>query len=248
MANMIDLSIVIPVHNEHDRLWPGVETLYDYLLHGNWLNIKYEVILVENGSTDDTLTHARLAARQFPHLHVFSIPKAGKGLAVSYGVMEAKGSYILMSDIDWSVPPNWIPHFWARRDPNVILIGDRELPASARYNEPWQRHLAGRVFNWLTQWLLLPGLYDTQCGFKMFPGSAAVRLFGMLNPENSGWAFDVEVLYYAKQLGYTIEPQPVPWLYDGNSRIKLGRDALEMVKQLWRIRRQNAAKDILQNT
>ena len=103
-----------------------------------------------------------------------------------------------------------------------------------RYHEPPYRHLVGRVFNTMVRWLALPGLQDTQCGFKCFTGQVAQAVFS--RQTMTGWAFDVEVLFIARRLGYRIIEVPIPWFYNPESRIRLVRDSYRMAIDLLTIR------------
>jgi hypothetical protein len=115
-----------------------------------------------------------------------------------------------------------------------IAIASREAPGAVRYDEPPSRHLIGRVFNWLVRVLLLHGLQDTQCGFKCFRADVAEKVFPLVTI--SGWTFDVEALFIARRMGYSIVEVPIPWYYDANSKVRVGRDALQMGTDLLRIR------------
>ena len=116
----------------------------------------------------------------------------------------------------------------------AIAIGSREAPGAVRYNEPYYRHLSGRVFNTLVRWLALPGLQDSQCGFKCFRGDIAEEIFPLQT--NTGWAFDVEVLFIARQRGYRIVEVPIPWYFNSDSQIRMLRDSWRMVRDLLLIR------------
>lgn len=232
---MIDLSIVIPLHNEAARLSRSIERLYSYLACAP---MQTEVILVENGSTDNTAD----IMQRYKNTRRYSLPVRGKGIAVRYGMLQARGRWRMMADCDWSMPPDWITAFWDARRLGSVLIGSREASNAIRVGEPWKRHAAGRVFNSLVQ-TILPGIRDSQCGYKMFFGPAALDIFGLQTL--SGLSFDVEILYIARRLGYATHEIPVYWVYDPDSRVRLVRDSLAMARDILTIRR-NASQGIYQ--
>jgi dolichyl-phosphate beta-glucosyltransferase len=122
-----------------------------------------------------------------------------------------------------------------------VVIASREAPGAVRYNEPFYRHFGGRLINWMIRLLALPGLQDTQCGFKCFRASAAETLFRRLTL--TGWSFDVEVLYIARQLGMRIAELPIPWYFNPESKLNLVQDSFKMVSDLLTMRR-NARKGL----
>ena len=194
-----------------------------------------EVILVENGSHDRTLEIAQAFRADFPDLHIYQEVQPGKGLAVRKGMLAARGEYRFMCDVDFSMPVAEINHFL----PPLLndygaAIASREAPGARRYGEPIYRHLVGRVFNTLIRLIALPGLQDTQCGFKCFRAEVAEEVFR--RQTLGGWSFDVEVLFIARQLGYRIVEVPIPWHYHPGSKISVLRDSGRMAFDLIKIR------------
>ena len=227
------LSIVIPAHNEESRL-PG--TLEQVFLFLSQQNFSAEVIVVENGSSDRTYEIARRFAKDHPTLRVIQNDWRGKGLAVQRGVKEAKGEYVFLCDADLSMPIEEIGKFLPPQLQNMdIAIASREAPGSVRYNEPYYRHLTGRVFNTLIRWLVLPTLQDTQCGFKCIRAEVARDIFRYQTL--TGWAFDVELLFIARRHGYSIVEIPIHWYFNADSKISVFRDSLRMFLDLLAIRR-----------
>ena len=226
------LSLVIPAHNEAARL---PRTLPGALAFVEAQPYAAEVIVVDNASTDETRDIAEREARSHPVLRVLAEPQRGKGAAVRTGALAARGEYIFFADADFSMPAAEIANFLppVRHDFDVA-IGSREAPGAVRYDEPQLRHLMGRAFNWLVQLLLLPGLHDTQCGFKCFHRPAAEAIFS--RQRSIDWTFDVELLYIARRLGYRIVEVPIHWRYEENSRIHPWRDAARMAWGLARLR------------
>jgi len=196
----------------------------------------WEIHIVENASTDDTLAMARELARDMANLHVTHLDERGKGLAVKTGMLLAAGEYRFFADVDLSMPIEEIDHFLPPHLPNMdVAIASREISGAVRYGEPSNRHLTGRVFNTLVRWLALPGLQDTQCGFKCFRGQVASEVFS--RQTMSGWSFDAEVLVITRKLGYTIHEVPINWYYNADSRVRLLRDSTRMLLDLFKIRR-----------
>jgi len=227
------LSIIVPVFNEEVRLPGALEKLRAYLAEAPY---RAEVIVVENGSSDRTLEIAHAYQQEMPNLRVIQELRRGKGLAVRSGMLAAQGSFRLFCDVDFSMPVEQITRFLPpNTNPRDVVIGSREAPGAVRYNEPAYRHLTGRVFNTIVRWLALPGLQDTQCGFKCFPEEVAERVFPLQTM--TGWAFDVEVLFVARRMGYHIVEIPIDWYFNADSRVSVLRDSLRMASDLIAIRR-----------
>ena len=160
----------------------------------------------------------------------------GKGWAVRRGMLDASGEFRFMCDADLSMPINEISRFLPPTlDAFDIAIASREAPGAVRYNEPAYRHWGGRAVNLMIRLLALPGLHDTQCGFKCFRAEAAQRLFNCQTLY--GWSFDVEILYLARLVGYRILEIPVPWYFDPESKVRAVPDALRMGRDLLSVRR-----------
>ena len=226
------LSIIIPVYNEERRLPRTIEQALQFLSQQSY---SAELILVENGSQDHTIEIARAYAARHPQIRVIQEPARGKGLAVRRGMLEANGKYRFMADADFSMPPQEINRFL----PPILLdsdvtIASREAPGAVRYGEPAYRHFFGRIFNLMIRILALPEFNDTQCGFKCLRAEVAEDVFQ--NQTLTGWAFDVEVLFIARQRGYRIVEVPIPWYFNADSKVHMVRDSLEMGRDLLRIR------------
>lgn len=227
------LSIVIPAHNEEQRLPQTLEQVAGFL---NQQPYTGEIVVVENGSSDRTLEIAREHARHIPYLRVLHSDQRGKGLAVRMGMLAARGAYRFFADADLSMPIAEVNRFIPPALPGVeVAIGSREAPGAVRYDEPQYRHLTGRVFNTIVRILALPGLEDTQCGFKCFRGDIADEVFALQTIP--GWSFDVEVLFIARRRGYRIVEVGIPWYYNAGSKVRVVRDSLRMFLDLLNIRR-----------
>ena len=227
------LSIIIPAYNEAERLPPTLASIDAFLATQDY---SAEVLVVENGSSDDTLAIARSHQARMPYLRVFTESARGKGLAVRRGMLEAQGAYRFLCDADLSMPIEQVNRFLPPVLENVaVAIGSRELPGSQRHGEPAYRHLIGRVFNAMVRWLVLPGIQDSQCGFKCFTAEAADAVFP---PQTmGGMSFDAEVLFIARQKGYSVAEVAIDWYFDPDSRVRLVQDSLRMAFDLMAIRK-----------
>jgi dolichyl-phosphate beta-glucosyltransferase len=223
-------SIVIPAHNEQNRLPSTLEKIFHFLKDQSFSS---EVIVVENGSTDNTHALAQQFARQHENLRVLQSEK-GKGAAVQRGMLAAKGDYRFMCDADLSMPVEEILKFIPPKLQDFdIAIASREARGAVRYNEPSYRHWGGRGINFIVQTLILPGLNDTQCGFKCFRGEVAEDIFSRQTLH--GWSFDIELLYIARRQGYRVVEIPIHWYHFSDSKVSALRDAVDMIKDIFRI-------------
>ncbi len=224
----IPLSIVIPAYNEAHRLPASLELARAFL---NASGLRAEVVVVDDGSEDNTVAVIEEAQRAWPDLKLLRQAHAGKGAAVRRGVSQAGGEQIALADADFSMPITEFRRFMpdALGDYD-IAIASREAPGARRYGEPEYRHIMGRVFNRLVQWLLLPGIEDTQCGFKFLRREVARDIIGQLTID--GWGFDVELLFIARRHGYQIREIGVPWRYGSDSRVSPLRDTLTMIRDI----------------
>lgn len=226
------LSLIIPAFNESARLPDTLKQIDTFLSRQDF---PYEILVVENGSSDDTLGIARRLQDSIRYLSVFHEEKRGKGWAVKRGMLAAKGDYRFICDADLSMPIEEILRFIPPQLKDVpIAIASREAPGAVRYDEPEYRHLVGRLFNFLVRVLLLRGLNDTQCGFKCFRADAAESVFPLVTI--TGWTFDVEALFIARKAGFAIHEVPIPWYYKAQSRVKVMRDSFQMGLDLLKIR------------
>ena len=226
------LSVVIPTYNEAQRIDTTIETVLAYLGNQQYPS---ELLIVNDGSTDDTSTRAGRWLKTSAQLRVIDIPHAGKASAVRKGVAEAKNDLIVFTDADLATPIAFLEPFRAAiADGHDVVIGSREGAGAHRIGEPALRHFMGRVFNGLVRALLLPGIQDTQCGFKMFTRQAATDLFRSSrlyagDERATGarvTAFDVELLVIARRRKYAIEVIPVTWTFGENSKVSPVRDTI----------------------
>ena len=226
------LSVVIPAFNEAGRIQRTLDELREVLpTLAEW----WEIRVVDDGSSDGTADVVSRAAREDGRVLLQAEPHRGKGGAVRAGLMAAQGNLRFMCDADLSMPAAELRRFMPIVPASCdIAIGSREVPGARRVGEPVHRHRMGRVFNGLVKTLALPGIEDTQCGFKMFSASA-VRAICPLMTLN-GWAFDLEMLFIARRLGLRIVEVPIEWHYRDQSRISPLRDSIRMTRDLLKIR------------
>jgi dolichyl-phosphate beta-glucosyltransferase len=225
----VRLSVVIPAFNEHRRL-PGTVNHVRRYLAGRSHN--YELILVDDGSTDETLHYMRELAHEWPAVRVVTLtPNRGKGRAVTEGIRVARGDLVLFSDADLSTPIEELPKLEQAVEAGAdVAFGSRGAPGAREVNQPFYRQVMGRTFNVLVQLLVLPGFHDTQCGFKLFRNTAARELFASIRTE--GFAFDVEVLWRARQARYRVVEVPVRWLNSDSTRVSPLRHSVQMLRDL----------------
>lgn len=236
MMPFIDLSIVVPAFNEAQRILPTLERLHRYL---SAQPLRYEIVVVDDGSTDNTVGVVTLAMARIPHLSVErQMPNRGKGAAVRRGMLAARGQIRVMCDADGSMPPEQLPRLLA-----PIIGCQAEISIGSRYaagaksdvKQPLYRVLWSRLANRVIQRSLVPGVRDTQCGFKAFTAEAARELFryGRID----GWAFDLEILALAKRRGLGITEVGVEWTDDRRSRVNPLKDMWKVVREALTIRR-----------
>lgn len=218
------LSIIIPAHNEENRLPSTLEQIFAFTQVQTYSS---EVLVVENGSIDKTLEVAQSYQRHHPDLIVLKETGRGKGLAVRKGMLTAGGKYRFMCDADLSMPIGEVNRFLPPEiDDFDVVIGSREASGATRFNEPGYRHWGGRGVNLMIRLLALPDLRDTQCGFKMFKGQVAEDLFE--NQTLTNWSFDIELLYIARMRRYKIKELPIPWYFNPETKLSPLKDALRM--------------------
>jgi dolichyl-phosphate beta-glucosyltransferase len=228
------LSIVIPCYNEEQRLPRTIEQIERYLA-GKGLS--YELILVDDGSTDGTRKIMDAAAERNRSVRLEALPhNRGKGRALAEGVAAARGAEILVTDADLSTPIEELDKLMAElRKGAGVAIASRALRGSrVEVSQPIYRVLMGKAFNLLVQAVLLPGVWDTQCGFKLFRGDIAHEVFAELTTD--GFGYDPEVLYRAKKRGEKIAEVPVVWRNSAPTKVSPIKSSLDMFRHVLRIR------------
>ena len=231
------LSVVIPAYNEESRIESTLEQVHAYLTAQDYT---WEIVVADDGSTDGTAHMVSACSVGREGIRLLRLEHRGKGWAVQQGMLSATGVYKFLSDADLSMPVEhlgrFLPPVTGEAD---IAVGSRELPGSRRIGEPAHRHLMGRVFNLLIQALALPGIRDTQCGFKCFRSESTTVLFE--EQTLAGFAFDVELLYLARKRELSIREIAIDWYYREGSKVRPVQDTLSMawdvLKIRWRFRK-----------
>jgi glycosyltransferase involved in cell wall biosynthesis len=227
------LSLVIPAFNEAARLPATLDALAAYFA-GQPYGV--EVLVVDDGSADATAEEARARAVEWPAVRLLRLPHRGKGHAVRAGVLAARGEYIFLCDADLSMPIAELGKFLPERMRDCeIAIASREGPGARRFDEPVARHLMGRVFNAAVRLLVLPGIQDSQCGFKCLRGEAGRALAAAQTLD--GWGFDVEWLALARHWGFRMAEVPIHWYCAASSRVHPLRDSWAMLRDVLTVRR-----------
>lgn len=227
------LTIIIPAYNEERRLPTTLPQVADFVEAQDY---PAEILVVDNASTDRTSDVVRAVAAEHPIISLLYQPIQGKGAAVRKGMLEGRGEYLFICDADLAMPIKEVNKFLPPTLSDYdVAIASREAAGAIRYNEPWYRHLMGRVFNLLVRLLAVPGIQDTQCGFKCLRREAARDIFTIQKID--GWAFDVEILHIARRRGYRIVEVPIHWYYGEGSRVSPIRDSINMLVEVLHIRR-----------
>lgn len=229
-----DLSIIVPALDEEARLEP---TIRDAVAFCRREGRAFEVIVVDDGSRDGTSALVVRLAEELKELRLIRLAENhGKGYAVRSGVVNSRGRAVLLTDADGATPIGEIVRLEsAIRDGADVAIGSRGIAAEGvRVRAKLYRHLIGRVFHRLVEFLAVRGVHDTQCGFKLFTGAVAHDLFSRMRM--SGFSFDVEVLLMAQRRGYRIAEVPVNWTHQPGSKVNLAWDSLRMARDLVVIR------------
>ncbi len=226
------LSVVIPAYNEEQRIRSTLDQVTRYLSTQAY---SWTVLVVDDGSADATASIVETFAHDQPHVELLSVPHRGKGSAVKAGMLHATAQYRFLCDADLSMPIEQLDRFLppALTDYDIAL-GSREIPGAHRFDEPRRRHLMGRLYNSITRTLAVPGVRDTQCGFKCFRGTVADRLFPL--QRTSGFGFDVEILYLARRMGLRLVEVPIDWYHRANSKVRPLQDGFTMTADIFRVR------------
>jgi len=224
----VEISIVIPAYNEEKRIESTLVKIIDYCTK-NFDN--YEIIVVDDGSKDKTIEiisnfDIKLIKNEF---------NVGKGRSVKRGLFEAKYNFVLFSDADLATPIEELDKMLEYTNDYDIIIASRNLEGSRKeVKQPFYRELMGKSFPFFVNLLVLRGIKDTQCGFKLFRKDCISDIFSLQSLDR--WAFDVEVLFIAQKLGYKIKEVPVVWIDKEGSKLNPVKDAYSMFRDLLKIR------------
>jgi dolichyl-phosphate beta-glucosyltransferase len=228
-----ELSLVIPAYNEVGRLEAGFERLRKAIESGALNPKSTQIVIVDDGSADDTSDCAKSVYGALPNVSVIKLPEnRGKGAAVRAGVAESQGRAIAFADADMAIDPTQIPKFLAALDHSHMAIGSRAASGASVDRPSITRSVMNRMFNRFVNATTHLGLDDTQCGFKAFRGPVAHLLFHCSGTDRM--AFDVEILSLARKFGLSIEQVPVHWSRVEGSRVRSWSDAGSMVLDVLR--------------
>jgi len=229
------VSVIVAAYNEEERLPDTLCRIAEYL---NQQEMPFEIIVVDDGSSDRTSSVSHELASQIENISIirYEINK-GKGYALRTGVLASRGDSVLLTDADLSTPIEELSRLlpFLREKVCEVAIGTRALELSRIIRrQPWWRQCMGRIFNRIVRFFVLDGFSDTQCGFKLFSGDVARRLFGSARIDR--FAFDVEILALALNLGYRVLEVPITWVNSPASRVRPVLDSLQMLRDLAKIR------------
>ncbi len=228
------ISVIIPAYNEEPRISETLKKIHQYLRE-NFED--FEIIVVDDGSTDSTAALVSAIRNELSGIKLRQNGKnMGKGFSVKNGILSSKGNLVLMSDADLSTPIEELQKLLPFIDRGFdIATGSRGLKESdIVIRQPWYRERMGKTFNVFVRLLLIGGIKDTQCGFKLFKGDVARRVFGKTRIH--GFSFDVEVLFIAKKMGYKIKEIPIRWLNSPDSKVRVFKDSAKMLLELLKIK------------
>jgi len=227
-------SIVIPAYNESARIPATLATVVSCVRANNW---NAEVIVVNDGSRDDTAELVRAFAATAPEVRLIENPgNHGKGYSVRNGILQAKGEIVMFTDSDLSAPIEEAPRLFAAIEQGAdIAIGSRWLESGRQtHRQPLYRQFFGRCFNAVTRTVMGLRFADTQCGFKAFTRAAAQTIFPLQTIER--WGFDPEILFIAVKRGFRVQEVPVSWAHDARTRMSYLRDGMKMLEEMAVIR------------
>jgi glycosyltransferase involved in cell wall biosynthesis len=234
-----ELSIVIPAFNERARIEHALDRVMSCVTEQGW---DAEVLVVDDGSTDDTAAIVQSWMERYPRLHLVQNPgNRGKGYSVRNGLLQAAGEIVMFTDADLSAPMEEAERLFAAIHEGAdVAIGSRWLDRKRQtIHQPLYRQFFGRCFNWITRVIMGLPFRDTQCGFKAFRRSAAQVIFRLQTIER--WGFDPEILFIAQKLGYEIREVPVTWGHDERSRMSYLKDGMKMLEEMAVIRSNSIA-------
>lgn len=240
----MEYSIVIPAYNESDKITSTLTQIISFMKD---FSQEYEVIVVDDGSTDNTSIIVDEYSLGIPEIKLIKNNHKGKGHTIWTGINAAQGEYIYMCDADLATPISEIKKMlvWLNEHDFDIVIASRQGLGAKRIDEPFYRHFIGRAFNLWVQLFALKGISDSQCGFKLFKKHAAKEIFGRLSiyGENAKetnkpffGAFDVEVLFIARKLGFKIKELPVEWHHIKTKNFDFFNNSYKMALDVLKVR------------
>lgn len=226
------ISVIIPAYNESKRITPTIHSVIKYL--DKVAKDSYEVIIVLDGSRDNTLDVVTHLAKNYNKINIINNEQnRGKGAVVRQGILHSKGKYVLFMDADNSTHIDELDRMLPELESGVkVVVGSRDLVDSqVKVRQSRYKELLGDLGNWWIQILLVGGINDTQFGFKVFDGHVAREIFEKVTMR--GWSFDIEVLALARHLGYKVKEMPVVWYNDSDSHVTLKDYILVLRDTIW---------------
>lgn len=227
------LSIVIPAYKEASRIHKILDAVAEY---ERKKDVQVETIVVLDGTPDNTKEEAEKYYDKVRHLRIIDRKvNKGKGYTVREGILAAKGEWILFADADNSTPLEQVDKLLHHKKDYQVLIGSRRNNGGREARpQPWHRIVGSKVLNWIIQFAAVPGIMDTQCGFKLFEHKAAKEIFNRQTFDR--FSFDIELLAIARHLGYKILEVGIVWYDDPHSTVNPIKDGIRMVKDAWQVR------------
>ena len=234
MTHKPEFSVVIPAYNEAERIGPSISAICKHLTA---CGVDYEIIVVDDGSTDSTSDIVKSHTQKNGRIRLISYhPNKGKGYAVRTGMLSARAESVLLSDADMATPIEELKKLQkVAQNRCEVVVGSRALKDSAVEGwRPWYRELSGKVFNRIVRWLAVPKVRDTQCGFKLFTGGSARKIFSVARLD--GFGFDVEALYLAHKFGCRIHEVAVLWSNSPSTKVSVLKHTLPMLLEIIKVR------------
>ncbi len=232
-SDKLYLSVIVPTYNEERRIGKTLVAIRSFL---NKKDYNYEVLVTDDGSTDTTKEVVKIISEGWSQLKILANPiNKGKGSVVKNGVLNATGQYILFTDADNATPIEQVDKLLEHINEYPIIIGSRHCPG-AKIHIPQSRHriLLSRASNLLIRLMTVPGVYDTQCGFKLFERNAGHNVFSNVKLDRFG--FDFELLVIARHLGYKFKEVGIEWYNDPESKVRAGREAIRTLRDLIKVK------------
>lgn len=229
----VHLSVIIPAYNEERRIGKTLASIRKYL---DVQTYNYEVIISDDGSRDTTVPIVKIIQEGWPQLRLLTaVENRGKGAVVKHAMLNARGKYLLFTDADNATPIEEVEKFWPYADTFPIVFGSRHCKGAHIYiHQATHRKWLSRASNLLIRFIAVPGVWDTQCGFKMFERSAGKNIFANVKMERFG--FDIEAFVIAQKLGYPFKEVGINWYNDPDTRVRTGKEAIRTLRDLFKIR------------
>jgi len=227
------LSVIIPAYNEERRIGKTLAQVRKYL---DAQPYDYEIIVSDDGSQDTTIPIVKIIQEGWPQLRLMAtVNNQGKGAVVKRAMLTAKGKYLLFTDADNATPIEEVEKFWPYVETFPIVFGSRHCRgAHIHIHQATHRKWLSRASNLLIRFVAVPGVWDTQCGFKLFERNAGKNIFANVKMERFG--FDIEAFVIAQKLGYPFKEVGIDWYNDFDTRVRTGREAIRTLKDLFRIK------------